>query len=116
MARTQADVYFTVIELIIMFTLLMGELCALCYVRTVKGFAWVQKMIFICILSAIGLCFFCIFGYLSQDGAWMKANKNFAAWGWTMGYVLMYFDNSLICWLYSIEQWRVSITVPNQLN
>ena len=69
-------------------------------------------IVFICILSACGLTMFSIFGFLSQDPEWMEDHAQFAAWGWTMAFVLMYFNNTLICWLYSLKQWYISISIP----
>jgi len=38
------------------------------------------------------------------------------AWGETAAFILLYFSNALYSWLFSIEQWYISITIPTKIN
>ena len=84
-------------------SLLAGEMWALVHVRKMKGFRWVQMLIVICMLSACGVTLFFILDYLHKDGAWIEEHRGRAAWGEAVSFFLLYFNNALYCWLFSLE-------------
>jgi hypothetical protein len=105
----------TLISLTLLFLMISGALTSLIYIRKSGGFKWVQLLIGLVILTDLGETLFVIFYYLEGDLEFLISHPYLIAYGLGTACFFLYFNNFMVCWLYSLKQWRISIEVPRQL-
>jgi hypothetical protein len=115
MAITTWDTCVFVMEELMLSAVIIWAVVAIVKIHKMEGFKWVQLLIALVIFADIGDFMFNYFYYMLNDPDYLPAHSDLVRWGMAVACMLLYFNNNLYCWLYSLKQWTISIEVPRQL-
>ena len=112
MTITTLDTVVFILEELMLTALIVWAVIAFIRLKQLDGFRWVQLLIVLVILADLGDFLFNYFYFWLNSPDYLTTNANLVRWGLAVACMLLYFNNNLYIWLYSLKQWTISIEVP----